>query len=163
MPSKLLTIEQVLTLLAENPLSIAELTVDLTTAQLHAAPSPDEWSLNDVLAHLRACSDVWGNYIIKIIAEERPTWRDMNPRVWIEKTNYRELDFKPVFRAYTKQRADLLAVLEPLPPKSWSRAAIVTGMIPGQVFERTVLYYADWLASHERAHVKHIQRIVKTI
>src|SRR5258706_6346265 len=34
---------------------------------------------------------------------------------------------------------------------------------PGQVFERTVLYYADWLASHERAHVKHIQRIVKTI
>ncbi len=155
MPGKLLTIEQVLTLLAENPPRIAELTVGLTAAQLHVAPNPGEWSLNDVLAHLRACCDVWGNYMMKIIATNR--------RAWIEKTNYRELDFKPSFRTYSKQRGDLLAVLEPLPPKSWFRAAIVTGMIPEQVFERTVLYYADWLASHERAHVKHIQRIVKTI
>ena len=83
MPGKLLTIEQVLTLLAENPPRIAELTVGLTAAQLHVAPNPGEWSLNDVLAHLRACCDVWGNYMMKIIAEERPTWRDTNPRACI--------------------------------------------------------------------------------
>jgi hypothetical protein len=162
-PSKLLTIEQVLTLLAENPQRIAGLTAGLAPTQLHAASSPGEWSLNNVLAHLRACSDVWGDYIMKIIAEDRPTWRGINPRAWIKKTNYRELEFRPSFRSYSKQRADLLAVLESLPSEGWSRTATVIGMIPGQVFERTALYYADWLAGHERAHVKHIQRIVKTM
>jgi len=162
-PSKLLTIEQVLTLLAENPQRIAGFTADLTPAQLHTAPSRGEWSLNDVLAHLRACSDVWGDYIMKIIAEDRPTWRGINPRAWIKKTNYGELGFRPSFRSYTKQRADLLAVLESLPSEGWSRTATVIGMIPGQVFERTVLYYADWLARHERAHIKHVQRVVLTM
>ena len=48
MPSKLLTIEQVLTLLTETPSRIAALTAGLAAAQLHAAPNPGEWSLNDV-------------------------------------------------------------------------------------------------------------------
>jgi hypothetical protein len=30
------------------------------------------------------------------------------------------------------------------------------------VLERTVLFYAQWLARHERPHVKQIQRIVNT-
>jgi hypothetical protein len=53
-PNKSLTIEQVLTLLAETPQRIAALTSDLEPAQLHTSPNPDEWSANDVLAHLRA-------------------------------------------------------------------------------------------------------------
>ena len=116
-----------------------------------------------MLAHLRACSDVLGNYILKIIAEDRPAWRGVTPRAWAKKTNYRELEFLPSFRSYTKQRADLLAVLEPLPLESWSRTATIIGMIPGRVFERTALYYGDWLAGHERAHVKQIKRIVNTV
>jgi hypothetical protein len=78
-------------------------------------------------------------------------------------TNDRELEFRPSFHSYTKQRAELLAILEPLPPEGWSRTATVTGMIAGQVFERTVLYYAEWMARHERPHVKQIERIVNTI
>ena len=109
-----------LTLLAENPQRIAGLTAGLATAQLHAAPSPGEWSLNDVLAHLRACSDVWGDYLMKIIAEDGPTWRGISPRAWIKKTNYRELEFQPSLLSFTMQRTNLLAVLAPLPPKSWS-------------------------------------------
>jgi len=121
------------------------------------------WSANDVLAHLRACGDVWGNNIMVMIAEDTPMLRGVNPRAWIKKTNYRELEFRPSFRSYATQRADLLAVLEPLPPEGWSRTATVTGMIVGQVFERTVLYYAEWMARHERPHVKQIERIVNTI
>ncbi len=64
-------------------------------------------------------------------------------------------------RAFATQRADLLAVLEPLPPEGWSRAATVTGA--GKVLERTVLFYARWLAGHERPHVKQIERIVNTM
>jgi hypothetical protein len=64
-------------------------------------------------------------------------------------------------RAYAEQRADLLAVLEPLAPEDWSRAATVRGA--GKVLERTVLSYAQWLANHERPHVKQIERIVSAL
>jgi hypothetical protein len=51
-PDKMLPVEQILTLLAEAPQRIAALTTELAPARLHAAPNDDEWSANDVLAHL---------------------------------------------------------------------------------------------------------------
>lgn len=160
MPSRSLTTEQVLTLLAETPPRIAALTAGLAPAQLHTAPSHDGWSANDVLAHLRACADVWGNCIVAIITEDTPTLRAVNPLTWIKKTDYLELEFRPSLRSFATQRADLLAVLSPLPREGWSRTATVTGA--GKVLERTVLFYAQWLAGHERQHVKQVERIVNT-
>jgi len=160
-PNRSLTIEQVLTLLAETPPRLAALTAGLTPAQLQTAPDSDGWSANEVLAHLRACADVWGGCIEAMIAEDAPTLRAVNPRTWIKKTDYRELDFRTSLRAFSAQRADLLAVLEPLPREGWSRTATVTGA--GKVLERTVLFYGRWLASHERPHVKQVERIVSTM
>ena len=161
MPGRSLTTEQVLTLLAATPQRIAALTADLAPAQLHTRPNPDGWSANDVLAHLRACADVWGNCIVTMIVQDRPTLRAVNPRTWIKKTDYLQLEFRPSLRSFATQRADLLALLEPLPPEGWSRAATVTGA--GKILERTVLLYAQWLARHERQHVKQVERIVNTM
>ena len=161
MPSRSLTIEQVLTLLAETPPRIAAVTAGLAPAQLHTTPNHDGWSANDVIAHLRACADVWGNCIVAMIAEDTPTLRAVNPRTWIKKTDYLELEFRLSLRSSATQRADLLAVLKPLPHDGWSRAATVTGA--GKVLERTVLFYAQWLARHERQHVKQVERIVNAI
>jgi hypothetical protein len=160
-PSKSLTIEQVLTLLAEAPPRIAALTAGLAPAQLHTAPNQDEWSANDVLAHLRSCGDVWGDCIATIIHQDRPTIRAVNPRTWIKKTDYLEQKFPPSLQAFTAQRTDLLAVLERLAPEDWSRAATVTGV--GKPLVRTVHYYAESLVIHERPHLKQIQRIVNTM
>jgi DinB family protein len=160
-PNKTLTIEQVVSLLAETPLRIAALTVGLAPSQLITAPARDEWSANEVLAHLRACADIWGNCMVTMIAEDRPTLRAVNPRSWINNTNYLELEFRPSLRAFARQRADLLAVLEPLPRKGWSRVATVTGA--GAVLERTVLFYGRWPTGHERPHVKQIARIVDLV
>ena len=146
MPGRSLTIEQVLTLLAQTPSRIAALTAGVASDQLHTAPSPDEWSANDVLAHLRACADVWGNCIEAIIAEDMPTLRAINPTTWITKTNYPALEFRQSLGCFAAQRAGLLAILEPLPHESWSRAATVTGA--GKPLERTVLFYAQWMARH---------------
>jgi len=158
---KSLTIEQVLTLLAAAPTRLIAMTSGLAPTQLRSSPTSDEWAANDVLAHLRACGDVWGNSIATIIAEERPTIRAVNPRAWITRTNYLDLDFQPSLRAFAAQRAELLAVMEPLPPEGWSRTATVTGA--GRPLTLTVLTYAQRLAIHERPHLKQIERIANTI
>lgn len=151
------TLAETLDLLAQAPKHMARLTGDLTPVQLRTAPSDGEWSIVDVLAHLRACADVWGACIATMLAEDHPTIRAIDPRTWIEQTDYRELAFAPSFAAYSAQRADLLAVLERLSPDAWSRAATVTGA--GKPLERTVLAYARRLAKHERRHLGQIARI----
>jgi|SRR5579864_126032 len=161
MPNKTLTIEQVLTLLEETPRRIAGLTAGMAPSRLRAKTNSDEWSANDVLAHLRACADVWGGCMQAMIAEDAPTLRAVNPLTWIEKTDYRELVFGPSLRSFATQRARLLAVLEPLPREGWSRTAAVTGA--GKMLERNVLFYGRWMAGHERSHVKQIDHIVAAL
>ena len=151
-----LAIEQVLVALAEQPKTIAALTAGLPTVRLLRS-SDHGWSLNDVLAHLRSCSDMWGGYITTIVAADHPTIRAVNPRRWIESTNYPSLDFATSFRAFTKQRAELVRLLRPLPESAWSRSALVTGA--GRPRERTVLEYARWLANHERSHLRQIRNL----
>ncbi|MFN8483560.1 MAG: DinB family protein [Anaerolineae bacterium] len=157
MASKPLTVEEILTMLTAAPPRIASLTADLTPAQLRAAPSPGEWSANEVLAHLRSCADVWGGCIGVILAQDRPTIRAVDPRTWLEQTDYLDQEFAASLRAFTTQRAELLAVLESLAPEDWSRSATVTGA--GGPLVRTVQSYAAWLARHERPHVKQIESI----
>ena len=156
-----LTRKQTLTLLAQTPSRIAALTAGVAPESLRTSRNNDQWAAIDVLAHLRACADVWGGCIAAIIAEDRPTIRAINPRAWIKKTDYREQEFGPSLRAFASQRADLLAALEPLPPDDWSRTATVTGA--GKVLTRTVHFYAQWLARHERSHFKQIEHIANTM
>lgn len=161
MPEKELPIEEVLSLLATAPPRIAKVTAGLTDAQLQTAPHPGEWSANEVLAHLRSCADVWGSCIATILKEDKLTIRAMNPRTWIDRTDYLEQKFQPSLKAFAGQRAELLARLESLQPKAWARAATITGA--GKPLQRTVRSYAQWMATHERPHVKQIERIVKTM
>jgi hypothetical protein len=151
------TIEKILSMLADGPLRLSDLTAGLALAQLLAAPEPGEWSARDVLAHLRACADMWGKSIQRILDEDRPTFKAVNPRTWIKQTDYLDQEFIPSLQAFTIQRLELLKVLQTLPPDAWSRSATVTGA--GKPIERTVYSYAQWLANHERSHVRQIARM----
>jgi hypothetical protein len=157
-----LTVDEIMAILPETPRRIATLTEGLTPAQLRASPEPDAWSVNDVLAHLRASHDVLGGHILRILAEDTPTWRRVSPRAWLRKTDYRTWEFAPAFEVFKKQRADLLAVLEPLPRADWARTATVREP-SGKTVDRSARYYGDWMAGHERAHWTQIEQIVAAL
>jgi hypothetical protein len=145
-----------------TPPRLAKITAGLTPDQLHTGPSADEWSVNEVLAHLRACNEVWGGYYIMTnLAQDNPTIKATNPRTWIKNTDYLEQEFQSSLRALTKQRKRLLAVLEPLPPKDWARTNILIGA--GKPLQQTLVSHADGLARHERAHLKQIERIINAL
>jgi len=156
MASQLMTMEQILSILRETPDRLRGLTGDLTEARLHAAPAPGEWSVAEIVAHLRACADVWGRAIETITVTDHPTIRAVSPRTWIKSTDYCELAFASSLQAFSKQRDQLLAVLADLPAQGWSRSATILG--GGRPLELTVHSYANRLARHERAHWRQVAR-----
>jgi DinB superfamily len=157
----LLSIEQILTLLAKTAPHITELTAHLVPAKLQGGSGADEWSANDVLAHLRSCADVWGNCMMEIVAHKMPTIRAVNPATWIKSTDYPEQKFLSSLGSFSGQRTGLLAFLAPLSPNEWSRTATVTGA--GAPLILSLHSYAHRLARHERTHVKQIERMADAV
>lgn len=103
MIQKSLPVEQILVLLSAAPQKIKGFTAGLSAAQLLATPIRHEWSINEVLAHLRSCADVWGKCIETIINEDTPTIHAVNPRTWIKLTNYPKQDFLSSLASFTEQ------------------------------------------------------------
>jgi len=154
-------IDEVLEGLASAPVRIAELTKGVAAARLKAAPEPGEWSVVEVLAHLRACADVWGGHIAAILAEEHPTRRGINPRQWIKDKDYGSLAFGPSFKAYRVQREELLALVRPLTEAQWSRTCTIVGAGKPLVVEAR--FYATKLFEHERPHLSQIAKTVAAV
>lgn len=156
-----MTIEQILGILHDSPGRLAAATAGLTPSQLRAPREPGEWSLTEVLAHLRSCADVWGDAIETILRSERPTIRAVNPRTYVKSTDYPQLDFAPSLKAFTAQRGRLSARLAQLREADWARTATVLG--GGSPLEQTVHRYGHRLARHERAHWKQVDRTVRAL
>jgi hypothetical protein len=144
-------IDEVLQLLAETPERITAVAQTLTPEQLHAKPDPKTWSINDILAHLRACVDVWVKDIDAMLAQDSPTLRHISPRTYLLKTNYPALDFEPSFQLFIEQRKALLEKLNGLDFADWSRDAEIKGR------QHTVFSQARRLAMHEAAHCEQIE------
>jgi hypothetical protein len=118
------------------------------------------WSVNEQLAHLRSCQDVLGGNMLRIVREQHPAWRAKSPRAGQEQ--YFGTAWVPALSAFRAARDELLAALDELDPTAWQRTATVTAP-PNTVYEYSVLYYGDWMARHERAHLGHMARILEEL
>lgn len=135
-----------------------EMTSGVRRDRLHAVTGYG-WSVNDQLAHLRACHDVLGGNMLRIVREDQPSWKGTSPRTWQQQTDYFSWEFGPALEAFRAQRSELLDVLGRLPPTAWERTATVWAP-PNTVYEYSALYYGDWMARHERSHLRHMARIL---
>jgi hypothetical protein len=151
--------ESLLKLLAATPRRIASLSREVEISKLHFRPHPDSWSANDILAHLRACADVWGKSIVDMITGDHPKLRYISPRSWIRKTDYLELEFRVSLKAFTDQRRELLRALKGLSIEDWSCSATFTATTKGR--EQTVFSYARRIAEHENKHCDQIEVTLK--
>jgi hypothetical protein len=152
-------IESVLGLLARTPRRIASLSRGVENSNLRFRPHAGSWSASDILAHLRACADVWGKSIVEMISVDHPKLRYVSPRTWIRKTDYLELEFRESLKAFTDQRGELLSGLRGLATEGWLRSATFTGTTRGR--EQTVFSYASRMAEHESKHCDQIEAVLK--
>ncbi len=144
-------IEEVLQLLAETPRRITVATANVTPEQLQVKTDAQSWSANEILAHLRACADVWVRTIERMLTEEQPTLRHLSPRTYLRKTDYVDLPFAESWAVFVAERVALLERLQPLTLEEWARSAVIQGR------QHTVFSQARRLALHEAEHCAQIE------
>jgi hypothetical protein len=148
-------IQKYLRIISETPGHIGLLVKGLEEDRLQYRPEAKSWSINDILAHLRSCADIWAHSIYAMLAEKEPAFSDINERKWAKVTRYAELPFYQSFQAYSLQRESLVYVLKDLPFDSWERSALI--------FERrhTVFTQTRRLAKHESEHLEQIEGLLQ--
>jgi hypothetical protein len=153
-------VDELLRSLEAVPRHLDSMTAGLDDARLQRRPSIDSWSPNDILAHLRACADVWGGSIATMIERDHPTLRYVSLRTWMRKTSYSELSFRLSLAAFAAQREDLVRTLRALTVADWLRGATFTRTTRGR--EQTILSSARRIVAHEREHLDQVEATVRT-
>jgi uncharacterized damage-inducible protein DinB len=148
-------IEKYLAIISQMPHQIAQAVQDVDEARLQCKADRKSWSVNDILAHLRSCADLWTHSMYAMLAASEPVFSDVDERKWAKVTRYAELPFHDSLRAYSLQRENLVRVLRALRFESWECSAIL--------FERkhTVFTQTRRLAKHEQEHVKQIEALLR--
>jgi hypothetical protein len=143
--------------LAETARRIEAVGRRLPAAQLTVSSTAGTWSPNEILWHIRATADVYGEHIDRILNEDEPRWRHVSPRARMKKARYDETPFAESFAAFERQRADLVALLGSLPAGAWQRFALV------RVEKREsplTLHERVWgMANHEEIHCAQMEAI----
>lgn len=146
--------------LKQGPLRIRKATDGVQTKQLHLRTDEEPWSINDILIHLRACSDVWGATIMKMLTEDSPAQRYRSPRGFMKKPKYQEPEFADGLDTYIRERKKLVKVLTNLDEASWSRPGTYIGTTPRHR-NQTVLTLAQRMLDHEQPHLDQIESLLK--
>ncbi|MCL4265385.1 MAG: DinB family protein [Anaerolineae bacterium] len=150
-------IAEVLALLVETPARIATATAVLTETQLHTPPSAKEWSIAQILAHLRGFDDVWTHTIYAMLTTENPHMPVFHPREWSKVVGYGRLPFTTSLQSFTLKRVELVVVLQKLPEEKWARPAML-GNHTHSVFSQ-----ARRLALHEATHWAEIETLAEQL
>lgn len=147
-------IQKYLRLLEGTPWRIATCTAGLKEAQLRRSSGKGEWSAVQILAHLRACDDVWSHSIYAMLVQDNPRLPLLHPRQWAKVMPYVHLDFGLSLQAFTLKRRELLHVLDDLPEEGWARTAVI-GNRTHSVFSQ-----ARRMALHEVEHCEQIESLM---
>jgi hypothetical protein len=148
-------IGDLLRVLADTPERLESLSRGMSVERLHLSPNEGAWSANEILAHLRACADVWGGSIQSMIERDQPTLRYVSPRTWIRKTSYPSQPFSESLQAFATQRRELVRALGALEPADWARGATFTGTTRGR--GQTIQSYVERIVAHELEHCDQFQ------
>ncbi|HLO13214.1 MAG TPA: DinB family protein [Anaerolineales bacterium] len=147
-------IEKYLKSLEETPRSILNVTKGIDDKLLQVKSDRNSWAMNDILAHLRSCADVWTYSIYAMLAENELVLPDINERKWAKVTGYADVPFRTSLQAFTLQRENLLFVLKTLPFESWEKSAVI--------FERkhTIFTQVRRMAKHEKEHCEQMRSLL---
>jgi FMN phosphatase YigB (HAD superfamily) len=141
-----------LAILRSTPAALTGLLEPLAAAKLSARPAADEWSVTEILCHMRDVErEVDQPRIQKVLGEDEPFIPAQLPDEWAKTRGYNKQDALSALREFTSARLQTLDTLKELAPAQWSRKA------RHAIFGPTTLQeLVGFNAEHDRLHIQQV-------
>lgn len=149
---RLLQGKRPLDVLAATPRKLARLVKGVSRKRLSRRPSPDKWSITEILAHLADSEIVYGCRIRFILEASGAPMQATDQDAWARFSNYAKHDPALSLEAVRVERARLVRLLESLPRESWERYGVHS-----ERGKETVARVAEMLAGHDLNHIRQIE------
>ncbi len=147
-------IEKFLEMLVDNVARIEMDTAELDDEQL-AQSKDGEWSVTEILAHLRACDDVWTMTIQQMLVIDNPELPEIHPQGWSKRMCYDQLEFDEMFTPFQLRRYELFRLLTSLEFEDWQRSCVINGRT------HTIYSQVRRMALHEAQHCDDIELLCR--
>lgn len=132
---------------------LAMSTTGAAGAELDFKPSPNKWSVRQIVCHLADSEAVGVMRIRQIAAEENPTLQGFNGELWADHLDYQRRKISQALETFRKLRAENHELLKALPEEAYARTGNHTESGP-----LTLLDLVKSNAEHVEEHVQQIQR-----
>ena len=123
----------------------------ITQAEAQLKPSPDSWSILEVVCHL--CDEEredFREHLDWILHRQRETWHLIDPQSWVLERKYNEQNFVKTQENFFTERAKSMEWLTTLSQADWttSHKSQYLSMSAGDMF-------GSWVA-HDNLHIRQL-------
>jgi hypothetical protein len=153
--------EEIATILTAIPDEVAQSISGVDEAALRRKPSPGEWGVNEIMAHILEVELLFNRRVSAILAHTGPGLPSISSPIppWKlhEGKGYEDASSEDILAHLRATRAATLARISSLTPAQWAqRGSNVEGTA-------TVLDLGTWLANHDLGHLAQIQRLCERL
>jgi len=126
----------------------------LSEEQLRFRPGEGQWSLKEVIGHLRDFAEIDHDRLCRMIKQESPFLPGYDQEALVRERNYQDADLPAVLEELASFRRQTVQVLTELVDANWART--------GQHLERGTLsirQHVEHLVDHEAMHLEQIRAL----
>lgn len=148
---------QTIAQLRQTPATLREMTAAAPDAALDYHPTPQDWSVREILAHLVDDEAfVMRNRLERMAKEDRPQLAPHDEQHWYANRNTARDDLATLLDDFETQRAASLGVIALLRDSEWSRM----GFQP-EYGEFTAEAWLERWRDHDQTHIEQIAKTLK--
>jgi DinB superfamily len=151
-PSPSTNLRPAIALMEKTPQVLETMLGGVAPDVLRWKPTPDRWSISEVLSHLADCEDCLTERVRRMVLEDAPPLREYEPPV----EGFSAGSPQEHLSRFTHTRRELVQFLRNLPPEAAARTAQHSKM--GLVTLDQMLN--EW-ASHDLGHIRQIAELYR--
>jgi DinB superfamily len=121
-------------------------------AVLRYRPAEDDWSIKEIVGHLRDSAEVWHKRIYTTATLTDPHFPGFDGEASVQEHSYRETDIRHLIDEMRQWRLKTVAVLEHA--VDWTRLGQHR-----EIGRRTLKQWAEYMIEHEASHLVSIRAL----
>ncbi|HZW03000.1 MAG TPA: DinB family protein, partial [Anaerolineaceae bacterium] len=142
--------DALLAVLQSTPAALDTFTHGLTEGQWRQAPKANEWSLTEIVCHLRDVDrEVNLPRLIRVLSEEKAHLTGIDTDPWAKMRDYAAQDGPAALVEFSETRSKIIDLLDHLSPQEWEKGAQHTIFGP-----TTLRELMSFIATHDRTHIQ---------